>query len=226
MGVHTREQKVYLQIISDGSIRKQVPEGTPGSVRREYEDKDTKETKVKFEMVYNAIDGLIGDITVMKGKFGDQIIVPIKDGDDVLTLALSTSSNFGEDFMKKLPNINLSKPVLLTPFSFDSDKGKLIRGVDVRQDFDLDQLNSGNKIPSNYYDPVAKKNINGFPSPDGDTRNFSTDDWKVYFITARKFLIGDLRAKGIIKDAATAAESKPLEVSDEVPESDGEEVPF
>lgn len=216
MGVHTREHKTYLQIIADGSIRKQVPEGTEGCVRREWEDRDTKEMKHKFEMAYDSIDGMIGDITVNKGKFGDQLIVPITDTDnsEVFTLALSTGQNFGEDFLKKMPNINFDKPVMLTPYSFLSDAGKTIRGIDIRQDW-TDEPNSGNKITSNYYDPDAKKNINGYPDPDGDTKSYSTDDWKIYFAQARKFLVADNTEKGLIKTAAAAAENKSVDVIDE-----------
>src|SRR4030042_2313236 len=209
MGLETpREQKVYLQVIADGSIRKVVPEGTPGCVKREYEDRDTKEVKFKHELVFSAINGILGKITLNKGKYGDQLIVPITDGEETLTLALSTSQNFGEDFMKKMPNINFDKPVRLAPFSFTSDQGKNIRGIDVRQDWNPNEpitADNGNKIPSNYYDPEVKKNINGYPDPEGNTRDFSTDDWKIYFAIARKFLVNDLKTKGLIAEGAAAA---------------------
>jgi len=205
MGLQKREPQTFLQVIADGSIRMQVPLGTEGSVRREYEDKDGNK-QFKIELVFNAIDGMLGEITVKPGKFGDQIMVPITDQDsgEVYTLALGTSSNFGEDFMKKLPNINLAEPVLLAPFSFIGDNGKDVRGMDIRQGFDVNTPNSGEKAANYYRDAEANRNINGMPNPEGDTRNFNTDDWKVYFITVRKFLIADLTEKGIIKTAAAA----------------------
>lgn len=207
MGLETREQKTFLQVISDGSIRKVVPEGTPGCVRREYEDRETKEVKHKFELVFSAINGMIGKISLNKGKYGDQLIIPITDGDEVYNLALSTQQNFGEDFMKKMPNINFDKPVRLSPFSFVSDAGKTIRGVDVRQDWNPSEPNSGNKIPSHYQEGTGRdtKNVNGYPEPDGDTKTFSTDDWKIYFAIARKFLVNNLKTKGLIVDSAVAA---------------------
>ena len=203
MGLQTRESQTFLQVIADGSIRMQVPEGTEGSVRREYEDKDGNK-QFKIEAVFNAIDGMLGDITVKAGKFGDQIMVPITDQDsgEVYTLALGTSSNFGEDFMKKLPNINLAEPVLLAPFSFVGDNGKDVRGMDIRQGFDVNTPNSGEKVVDHYRDFDTKKNINGMPEFDGNKD--VKDDWKIYFITARKFLIADLTEKGIIKTAAVA----------------------
>jgi len=234
MGLETpREQKVYLQVIADGSIRKVVPEGTPGCVKREYEDRDTKEVKHKFEMVYDAINGMIGTITLNKGKFGDQLIIPVTDGDDTFTLALSTSQNFGEDFMKKMPNIDFTKKVRLAPFSFVTDQGKTIRGIDVRQDWNPHEpvtADNGNKIPSNYFDKEAKKNINGYPDPDGNTKDFSTDDWKIYFAIARKFLVADLKSKGLIKNASTAPTQTgtPVAAKEILPEEDinPEDTPF
>jgi len=234
MGLQRRESRTYLQVIADGSIRMQVPEGTEGSVRREYEDKDGNK-QFKIELVFNAIDGMLGEITVKPGKFGDQIMVPITDQDsgEVYTLALATSSNFGEDFMKKLPNINLAEPVLLAPFSFVGDNGKEVRGMDVRQGFDVNVPNSGEKAANYYRDAEAKRNINGMPNPEGDTKHFNTDDWKVYFITVRKFLITDLTKKGIIKTAAAAGtgtivqQGAPIvavSLSEEIADSAGEDL--
>ena len=207
MGVHKRENKTYLQVGSNGDIRLTVPEGTPDAVYREYEDRETKEVKGKWELVFTDIDGLIGDITIIQGKFGDNLIIPFKDitSGEVLHLALNVTSNFGEDFMKKMPNIDYSKPAQLIPFAFTSDKGKAIKGVTIYQD--------GNKIKNFFYDEDAKKNINGFPVAEGDTSKYTKDDWKIYFLTARKFLINYNKEKGFIKDKA-AASSTPLVPTD------------
>ena len=232
MGLETpREQKVYLQVIADGSIRKVVPEGTHGCVKRVYEDRETKEEKHKFELVYSAINGIIGKVTINKGKFGDQLIIPITDGEETLTLALSTSQNFGENFMQKMPNIDFNKPVRLAPFSFTSDQGKTIRGIDVRQDWNPHEpvtADNGNKIPSNYFDPIAKKNINGYPDPEGNTREYSTDDWKIYFAIARKFLVNDLKTKGLIVDSSAAGTSNGVASKEILPEEEinPEDIPF
>ena len=207
MGLETREHKTYLQEIADGSIRMVVPEGTPGCVKREYEDRETKETKHKFELVFSAINGKLGKITLNKGKFGDQLILPLTDGEDNYNLALSIQQNFGEDFMKKMPNINFDKPVRLAPFSFVTDQGKTVKGIDIRQDWNPHEPvgeGNGTKIPSYYYDKETKKNINGYPDPEGDTKDYSTDDWKIYFAIARKFLVSDLKSKGLIADSAVA----------------------
>lgn len=207
MGVHTRESKTYLKVLaSDGTIRQTVPQGTEGAVRRTYEDRETKAEKETFELVYDFIDGTIGDIFLFEGKFGDNLIIPISDGDSTFHLSLGTSTNFGEDFMKKLPNIDLTKPVAISPFSFMSDKGKPVRGVSIVQDFIIQNgsIKGGAKVKSYFYDDEAKKNINGYPDPDFDVKKAKPDDWKIYFAQARKFMVADLKAKGLIKDAASA----------------------
>jgi hypothetical protein len=45
------------------------------------------------------------------------------------------------------------------------------------------------KIPSFFYDADNKKNINGYPDPTGDTKTYSKDLWKIYFMQARMFLV-------------------------------------
>jgi hypothetical protein len=210
MGVHTRESKTYLKVLaSDGTLRLAVPEGTPGAVRRTYEDRDTKEEKVVFEQVFDFIDGMIGDVTIVEGKFGSQVMVPIIDGDTTFTLSLGLTSNFGEDFLKKLPNIDLKKPVVISPFSFTSDKGKPVRGMSIQQDFKIanGSVVGGTKIKNFFRDEEAKKNINGLPEPEGDTRKYDSDDWKVYFIKVRKFLVSFNQERGLIKDKNAVPET-------------------
>ena len=208
MGVHKREEVTYFQVGSNGDIRLTVPEGTAGSVRREYEDRETKEVKVKYELIYSDIDGMVGDITIMTGKFGDNLIIPLKDTvtSEVFCLSLGVTTNFGEDFMKKMPNIDYSKPVKIVPFAFTSDKGKAVKGVTIYQD--------GEKIKNFFYNETNKIASNGFPIPDGDIKKYTKDDWKIYFLTARKFLINYNKQNGFIKDRAIAAAGTPLVVSD------------
>lgn len=228
MGVHKREKVTYFQVGANGDIRLTVPKGTPGAVRREYEDRETKEVKVKYELIYTEIDGMIGDITIMTGKFGDNLIIPLKDTvtGETLCLSLGVTSNFGEDFMKKMPSIDYTKPVKLVPYSFTTDKGKTKKAITVYQN---------NVKLSDYFRDAEGKNINGLPEPEGDTKSYTKDDWKIYYLTTRKFLINFNKTAGYIKDKAAVAASTPLvpnaptlPVYDEVIPDDvaGEDEPF
>lgn len=222
MGVHKRDSKTYLKVLgSDGTLRQSVPEGTEGAVRRTYEDRETKAEVAVFELVYDFIDGMIGDINLFEGKFGDNLIIPITDGDDTFHLSLSTSQPFGEDFMKKLLNIDLSKPVAISPFSFTGENGKPVRGLSIVQDFTINNgsIMGGTKVQNYFYDSVEKKTINGMPVPDFDTRKAKTDDWKIYFAQVRKFLVNTLKEKNLIKEgaAAPAATDTPEELTEDKP---------
>jgi len=223
MGLNNRrESQVYVKVLSDGTVREKVPEGTEGCVRREIEDQKTKEITVVFEMVHESVDGMIGNITLKEGKFGDQLIIPMTDGDDTFTLALSVAQNFGEDFMKKLPNIDKTKPVLLKPFSFTSDAGKPVRGIDIRQDWNEHEpitKENGTKITSFYQEGSGRdtKNLHGYPQAEAGTKG---DDWKIYFAVARKFLIKDLSEKGFIVPASVATGVVPDTSATIAPETD------
>ena len=44
------------------------------------------------------------------------------------------------------------------------------------------------KIKNCFYDPTGKKSINGYPTPENPD-DMDSDDWKVFYIQARKFLV-------------------------------------
>lgn len=178
-GVNEGVGKKFLTILADGKFHQTVPEGTEGSVVRTYEDREGVE-KSKTEIVTDFVSGKITKMSFETGDFGTNLNIEL-DGDGVVSAG--TSSSFGEDIMKKIPKIDLSKEVKIVPYSFE-DNGKNLKGVTIYQD--------GEKVYSHYFDPETKKSINGIPEPEGDTKKFSSDDWKVYFITVRKFLIKEV----------------------------------
>lgn len=179
---------VFANVISDGSIRVKVDEGTPGAVRRDYELADgTKGTK--FELKYSEIVGKIVNVEFYEGDYGKNIITTIDDGKDKIALSLSTAGNFGEDFMKKLPNIDFGKEVRIVPYSFTDDKKKIRKGITVYQE--------GNKITS-FFSGKDNEPLHDFPQPE-KTEGMDSDDWKIYFMQARKFLIKYLE-ENIIPD--------------------------
>ena len=182
MALEKIERQNYVSILSsDATFRVVVPDGTEGSIKREYETSDGKKG-TKTELVFNKLTGKITNIGFYDGDFGKQLQLTITDDKGDLTLSVNTAQNYGEDIMKKIPNINLDKEVVLVPYSFEDDKGKIRKGVTITQD--------GKKIESFFYDKVAKKNVNGYPDPEGDRKDYDKDSWRVYFIQARKFLVG------------------------------------
>ena len=144
--IETREKKNYISILgSDATLRKVVPEGTVGAVTRTYKDsKDVEHTKI--EKVFESVSGKITDIGFVDTEFGTLLQVTLTDEflpEEAETLSMSTSSEFAQDFMKKLPNIDLSKEVILKPYRFTPEDGKReLKGLTITQE--------GNKIEKSF----------------------------------------------------------------------------
>lgn len=175
---HAGGDKLFITILSDGKFHQTVPEGTGGAVVRKYEDKEGVE-KEKIELVHDSVTGVITGISFEDGEYGTSLQVTL---DNEGIISMSTASSFGEDFMKKLPNIDLKKEVKIAPYAFEAD-GKSRKGVTVYQD--------GEKVESYYFDKDTKKTINGMPELEGDTSKFKSDDWKLHFLVVRKFLVAE-----------------------------------
>ena len=175
--------------IIDGTFRVQVPQDHPEAVRRDWKSADGKNSGTKYERIVNALFGVIQEVSFQEGDYGTQILIKLdenEDGENPI-VALATASREGEDFMKKLPAIDLSKEVRLRPFNFTGESNDEVRGIEVMQQDDAGNFTV--KIRNFFRDYEKKENINGFPSPEGDTDMYSKDDWKIYFLSARKFLI-------------------------------------
>lgn len=178
--------KKFVVILADGKFHQTVDEGTEGAVVRTYTDKNEVEQS-KTELVFDTVKGMITKIEFVDGEFGKSMQVEI-DGDGIISVG--TSSQFGEDFMKKLPALDFSKEVTITPYSFiPKGEENSKKGVSIYQD-DV-------KVKSHFYevDPEDKKKFivtNGMPVPEGDTSKFDSDDWKMHFMVVRKFLIKEI----------------------------------
>lgn len=216
MGLQKSESKTYLSILgSDGQIHQTVEEGVEGAVKREYETSDGK-TGEKWELKFSSFTGFIIDVKFFEGDFGANILIDLKDEDDnEYTLAISASSTFGEQFMMKLPNLDLTKEVLLKPYSFPDKKnaGKRIRGLKLVQDDEpvLDYFTE--------YDEVKKtfKTLHGMPSPD-KKKTTTSEKWKLYFAIRREWLMDYLIENELVKAAEEGAEEEDDEEPEDVEE--------
>jgi len=176
------EQKTYLNIqgkVEENNVcfRKTVPEGTPGAKLRKYETSDGK-TGEKHELWYKEVGGTITNVHFFEGDYGKNLIITLDAGmDEPVELSLGVATRYGEDVLKKLPNIDFNKQVILTPYGFESE-GKTLQGVSIVQD--------DNKVQGAFYDPEKKKNLLKMPEP-GDITD--KEDWKIYFMQARKHMI-------------------------------------
>ncbi len=211
----SREIKNYISISADAKLRKVVPAGTPGAVERFYDVKDDKGNLVKddagntvqaskIEKLYESVSGIIKDIVFINTKFGTLLQVTVTDpflGDEE-TLSMSTSQPFAQDFMKKLPNIDLSKEVVLQPFSF-IPKGEIKK----KQGMKITQ-NGGIKIEKSFYNTETKENTMGMPVPDKKLEKETNEmkrkeGWKRYFKDVEIFLVDYTTEHFVTKKAET-----------------------
>lgn len=189
--------KTFVIVLADGKFHKSVDAGTEGAVVRSYEDKDGA-TKTKTELVFDTVKGMITKLEFVDGEFGKSLHVEI-DNDGIVSVG--TASPFGEDLMKKLPSLDFSKEVTLTPYAFiPKGEENSKKGISVYQD--------GVKVQSNYYkaDPENEGkfiNINGIPEAEGDTTKFDSDDWKMHFMVVRKFLIKEITKLSVFQEQAS-----------------------
>src|SRR4030065_2288303 len=104
--------KVFLTILADGKFHEQVEEGREGAVAREYED-ENDEKKIKYELVHDSVKGIITSVSVVEGFKGLKNLNIEIDSEIIST---GVKGQYGEDLLKKLPAIDLSKEVTLTPY--------------------------------------------------------------------------------------------------------------
>lgn len=183
LGSNTGSPKIYLSV-GFGKIRQKslenkqkVDSNTPGAVKRE-----TQSGAESWALEHDYITGKIENIFYKEdAQYGNSFEVVISDGIDKYQLSFTEDSRFWFDFMKKLPNIDLSQNVKITAYDFVNKEGKKVAGISVEQ--------NGTKILSFY----EKKNgekwelLHGFPTSDGI--NFKDkDELKIYFIKVKKFL--------------------------------------
>lgn len=211
------EDKVYGSVLADGKIHVTVPEGTEGAVVRKYKTSDGLEGE-KTELVYKDIVGYIAGIQFRDGDYGSQIQITITDGDEKpFVLSLSTSSNYGEDIMKKLINVDLQKKVKIAPYSFTDEKGKKKRGITIFQNNGTENV----KITNYFYDEKKKVNIHGYPTPKKTKKPLTKDQWKLYFAECREFLIEKITEHFKIETASATSADLDTELDDLVEEAAG-----
>lgn len=207
--------------INEGKFKRKVTEDTEGAIARKWETPDGK-SGIKYELHYNALFGTIQDIKIVDGEYGKQILVTLDKDEDGNTpiIALSTTSKYGVDFLKKLPAIDLSKEVRLMPFNFENEDGKEITGLRI------DHKGADEKFTEkvNNFFSDGEKSINGYPDPEPNAKeNYSKEDWKNYFnYVVPKFLIA-YTTDNVLPKLVQPSNRMPEYPHDDI---DPEDVPF
>ena len=110
MGLENRNQNKFITIFN-GKFCIRVPQGTPDSVERV-----NKLGNTVHELYYDSFTGILQNIRITDSTYGKSWNFDfIDDSGEQYSLQLSYSNNFATQFLKMLPNIDLSKEFKLSP---------------------------------------------------------------------------------------------------------------
>lgn len=110
MGFADREGGKFFNILG-GKFAIRVPEGTPGSIRRE-----NKEKRIVHEIFHDSFEAiLVGIRTQDSPQYGKNWLFDFNDNGEAYTLQLSYSNSYAKNLIKILPNADLTKPMKVQP---------------------------------------------------------------------------------------------------------------
>lgn len=127
MALENREGGNFITILN-GKFCQRVPDGTAGAVSR-----INKLNKTVFEKFYDSFTAKLINIKTQDGAYGKNWLFVFKDNGEVYNLQLSYSNSFATQFLKMLPNIDLTKEMKLSPSVKEVD-GKNKSSLFVNQD--------------------------------------------------------------------------------------------
>lgn len=192
MGLNNRrgERRVYLSIFNrTGELRAKAPENAEGAVMRKWSVGDR--SGEKWEFSYNDLsEVMITDVVYKDGKYGKvqaSILCETIGGAEKFAIQIDEGSNFFTSFLRKLQNVNINKPVDLSPYSIDNSEGKMDKFGNLKQTRGMGITQDGKKILDYYYDTDAKVGINGIPMVD-DAEKGESWYWPSYFGKVLTFL--------------------------------------
>ena len=200
MGLHTQEQKGrLLYVLADGLLRENVPEGTEGAKLRVVKDDAGNIKAEKWELAYPGITGFITGVSTFDGDYGMNILISMKDEDEEeFTVSLKASSMYGEDFLHKLPAIDMSKEITLKCYNFEADNGRKMTGITMTQDGEKLRNAFNYKDGDEWVSPIE-----GYPAqPEKEPKN--SEAWKIFFAMRREWVIEYLTEKGLLTEATPA----------------------
>jgi len=184
LGSNNQTQKTFLTV-GFGKIRQKTLENkqkvdanTPGAIKRL-----TQSGAESWALEHDFIEGVIESIFYKEdAEFGNAFEVTISDFGEKYQLSFSEESRFWIDFMKKLPNIDLSTKVKITAYDFTDKENKHKAGISI--------LQNNIKITSFYEQKIDDGNwefLHNYPTSKGvDFKD--KDEIKMYFIKVKKFL--------------------------------------
>lgn len=153
MGLANREGGKYITILN-GKFCVRVSSDTPGAKKRV-----NKLGKTVYELFYDSFTGKLLNIRTRDGEYGKSWEFYFRDGADVYTLQLSYSNSYATNFLKILPNIDLSKEMKVQP-SQKIEDGKTKSSLFISQD-GVTLKHAYTKDKPNGLPPMEEKTVKG-----------------------------------------------------------------
>jgi len=173
------EYKPFISIASGDIVKKVTDPETPGARKREWTVGGR--AGVSLEVPYKSWEGVIENIIIYDGEFGEVCHVYFEDA----ILSMPTKSRYFTDFAKKIMGADLSQSIEISPFDFEDDKKRRHVGVTLKQ--------GAKKLENQYWNTETNAPVEGFPVPKGDTKKFNSDKWAMYYLTVKEFLVEEIR---------------------------------
>jgi hypothetical protein len=124
-----KQRGTFLSINADGKFAQKVSVDTLESIHRV-----NKNGITIGELFYDFVKGNVDSVRVNEHvDFGKQWQIVLTSGENKVIINLSYGSNYAKAFLKMLPNIDLSKPVEMTP-SMKMDGAEKKTGLFLKQD--------------------------------------------------------------------------------------------
>lgn len=117
----------YITILG-GKFCQRVPEGTEGS-----EERVNKLGKTVHEKFYTSFTGKLVGISTQDSPYGKNWVFDFVDAGQPYHLQLGYSNSFATQFLKMLPNVDLTKEMKVSP-SVKEEDGKKKSSLFVNQD--------------------------------------------------------------------------------------------
>ena len=205
--MQSEEKGRLLYVLADGLLRENVPEGTEGAKLRVVKDDAGNVKAEKWELTYPGITGFITGVTTFDGEYGVNILISMKDeNEEEFTVSLKASSMYGEDFLHKLPNVDMSKEITLKGYNFEAEGGRKMTGITMTQDVGGQATKLRNAFNYKENDKWVTP-IEGYPQPDDKKPPKNSEAWKIFFAQRREWVVEYLTEKGLLTEATPAEAS-------------------
>jgi hypothetical protein len=164
--------------VSEYVFTERVQSTTPGAITKKDKNENTF-----YELHFRDVSGLLASVTEKDDQYGKKFNFEIIDGEETIIVQLWKESSYADTFISKLPNIDLSQPIKLIPYSFTPENGTggKKQGITVMQNGI--KINTAFPVGENKGQPQAQEFIDrGIMS-----KTPTADEWKLFFTEMRKF---------------------------------------